>query len=114
MKNITYTKTGDKGTTSLIGGKRVPKYDDRVEAYGTVDELSAYIGVLNDLEGVSEEIRAVLGVIQQKLFTLESHFALDKSSEVSKMIPLLEDTDVAFLEGHIDEMNAVLQSCELL
>lgn len=108
MKNITYTKTGDKGTTSLIGGKRVPKYDDRVEAYGTVDELSAYIGVLNDLEGVSEEIRAVLGVIQQKLFTLESHFALDKSSEVSKMIPLLEDADVAFLEGHIDEMNAVL------
>ena len=108
MKNITYTKTGDKGTTSLIGGKRVPKYDDRVEAYGTVDELSAYIGVLNDLEGVSEEIRAVLGVIQQKLFTLESHFALDKSSEVSKMIPLLEDADVGFLEGHIDEMNAVL------
>ena len=108
MKNSTYTKTGDKGTTSLIGGKRVPKYDDRVEAYGTVDELSAYIGVLNDLEGVSEEIRAVLGVIQQKLFTLESHFALDKSSEVSKMIPLLEDADVAFLEGHIDEMNAVL------
>lgn len=108
MKNITYTKTGDKGETSLIGGKRVPKFDDRVEAYGTVDELSAYIGVLNDLEGVSEEIRAVLGVIQQKLFTLESHFALDKSSEVSKMIPLLEDADVAFLEGHIDEMNAVL------
>ena len=108
MKNITYTKTGDKGTTSLIGGKRVPKFDDRVEAYGTVDELSAYIGVLNDLEGVSEEIRAVLGVIQQKLFTLESHFALDKSSEVSKMIPLLEDADVAFLEGHIDQMNVVL------
>ena len=50
MKNITYTKTGDKGTTSLIGGKRVPKFDDRVEAYGTVDELSAVIGVLNDLE----------------------------------------------------------------
>ena len=108
MKNITYTKTGDKGTTSLIGGKRVPKYDDRVEAYGTVDELSAYIGVLNDLEGVVEEIREVLAVIQQKLFTLESHFALDKSSEVSKMIPQLEEEDVAFLERHIDKMNAEL------
>ena len=108
MKNITYTKTGDKGTTSLIGGKRVPKYDDRVEAYGTVDELSAYIGVLNDLEGVVEEIREVLSVIQQKLFTLESHFALDKSSEVSKMIPQLEEEDVAFLERHIDKMNAEL------
>ena len=108
MKNITYTKTGDKGQTSLIGGTRVPKFDDRVEAYGTVDELSAVIGVLNDLDGVSEEIRETLGVIQKKLFTLESHFALDKSSEVSKMIPLLEDDDVKFLEGHIDRMNAEL------
>ena len=108
MKNITYTKTGDKGQTSLIGGTRVPKFDDRVEAYGTVDELSAVIGVLNDLDGVSEEIRETLSVIQKKLFTLESHFALDKSSEVSKMIPLLEDDDVKFLEGHIDRMNAEL------
>lgn len=108
MKNITYTKTGDKGTTSLIGGKRVPKYDDRVEAYGTVDELSAVIGVLNDLEGVSAEIREVLGVIQNKLFTLESHFALDRSSEVSKMMPKLEEGDVSFLESHIDRMNAEL------
>lgn len=108
MKNITYTKTGDKGQTSLIGGKRVPKYDDRVEAYGSVDELSAVIGVLNDLEGVSEEVRGALGVIQKKLFTLESHFALDKESEVSKMIPQLEEEDVKFLEGHIDRMNAEL------
>ena len=108
MKNITYTKTGDKGQTSLIGGKRVPKYDDRVEAYGSVDELSAVIGVLNDLEGVADEIRETLGVIQKKLFTLESHFALDKESEVSKMIPLLEEDDVRFLEGHIDRMNAEL------
>ena len=108
MKNVTYTKTGDKGTTSLIGGKRVPKFDDRVEAYGTVDELSAVIGVLNDLEGVSEEIRGVLAVIQKKLFTLESHFALDEASEVSKMIPTLEDADVTFLEQQIDAMNAEL------
>ena len=83
MKNTTYTKTGDKGTTSLIGGTRVPKYDDRVEAYGTVDELSAVIGVLNDLEGVPDSVCATLGVIQNKLFTLESHFALDRGSEVS-------------------------------
>lgn len=108
MKNITYTKTGDRGETSLIGGKRVPKYDDRVEAYGTVDELSAYIGVLNDLEGVDAAIKETLGVIQKKLFTLESHFALDKESEVSKMIPQLEEEDVKFLEGHIDRMNAEL------
>lgn len=107
-KNTTYTKTGDAGMTSLIGGKRVPKYDDRVEAYGTVDELSAVIGVLNDLEGVPAEVQTTLGEIQKKLFTLESHFALDKSSEVSKMIPALSDDDVVFLERHIDEMNAIL------
>lgn len=108
MKNITYTKTGDKGTTSLIGGRRVPKYDDKVEAYGTVDELSAVIGVLYDLEGVSESIRETLGVIQNKLFTLESHFAMDKDTEIGKMIPVLADEDVAFLERHIDAMNAEL------
>lgn len=107
-KNTTYTKTGDAGMTSLIGGKRVPKYDDRVEAYGTVDELSAVIGVLNDLDGLPEEVQAVLGEIQKKLFTLESHFALDRESEVSKMIPALVEEDVAFLERHIDEMNAIL------
>lgn len=108
MKNTTYTKTGDKGTTSLIGGTRVPKYDDRVEAYGTVDELSAFIGVLYDQEGVPDAIRETLGVIQNKLFTLESHFALDKTSEVSKMIPELTEEDVAFLEREIDAMNAEL------
>lgn len=108
MKNITYTKTGDKGMTSLIGGRRVPKYDDKVEAYGTVDELSAVIGVLYDLEGVSVSIRETLGVIQNKLFTLESHFAMDKDTEIGKMIPVLADDDVAFLERHIDAMNAEL------
>lgn len=108
MKNITYTRTGDEGKTSLIGGLRVPKYDDRVEAYGTVDELSAFIGVLNDQEGIADELKSVLGIIQNKLFTLESHFALDENSEVKKMIPVLATEDVAFLEHEIDVMNAQL------
>ena len=108
MKNITYTRTGDEGKTSLIGGLRVPKYDDRVEAYGTVDELSAFIGVLNDQEGVTEALKSVLSIIQNKLFTLESHFALDENSEVKKMIPVLTADDVAFLEHEIDVMNAQL------
>jgi cob(I)alamin adenosyltransferase len=108
MKNITYTRTGDEGKTSLIGGKRVPKFDDRVEAYGTVDELSAFIGVLSDQQGVSKEVFDDLMVIQNKLFSLESHFALDGESEVSKMIPALTADDVAFLEGKIDAMNAQL------
>ena len=105
MKNITYTKTGDEGKTSLIGGLRVAKYDDRVEAYGTVDELSAFIGVLNDQEGVTEAMQTVFGTIQNKLFTIESHFALDENSDVKKMIPVLSPDDVAFLEHEIDAMN---------
>jgi len=108
MKNITYTRTGDEGKTSLIGGLRVAKYDDRVEAYGTVDELSAFIGVLYDQEGVTAEMRAVLDTVQNKLFTIESHFALDENSEVKKMIPQLSPDDVAFLEHEIDVMNAQL------
>ena len=108
MKNITYTKTGDEGKTSLIGGLRVAKYDDRVEAYGTVDELSAFIGVLYDQEGVTAEMCTVLDVVQNKLFTIESHFALDENSEVKKMIPVLTPEDVAFVEHEIDVMNVQL------
>ena len=108
MKNITYTKTGDQGQTSLIGGLRVAKYDDRVEAYGTVDELSAFIGVLYDQEGVTAEMKSVFDTIQNKLFTIESHFALDENAEVKKMIPVLTADDVAFLEHEIDAMNAQL------
>ena len=108
MKNITYTKTGDQGQTSLIGGLRVAKYDDRVEAYGTVDELSAFIGELYDQEGVTAEMRKVLDAIQNKLFTIESHFALDENSEVKKMIPVLTSEDVAFVEHEIDVMNEQL------
>ena len=108
MKNITYTRTGDEGKTSLIGGLRVAKFDDRVEAYGTVDELSAFIGVLYDQEGVTAEMKTVLDVVQNKLFTIESHFALDENSEVTKMIPVLTPDDVACLEHEIDVMNEQL------
>ena len=108
MKNIIYTKTGDEGKTSLIGGLRVAKYDDRVEAYGTVDELSAFIGVLYDQEGVTAEMKAVMDVVQNKLFTIESHFALDENSEVKKMIPVLTPDDVAYVEHEIDVMNEQL------
>jgi cob(I)alamin adenosyltransferase len=108
MKNLTYTRTGDEGKTSLIGGLRVAKFDDRVEAYGTVDELSAFVGVLYDQEGVSVDMKTVLNNIQNKLFTIESHFALDENSEVKKMMPVLTVEDVAFLEHEIDVMNEQL------
>ena len=94
--------------TSLIGGKRVPKYDERVETYGTVDELSAFIGVLNDLDNVPTSVQSVLQVIQNKLFIMESHFAMDCESEVGKMIPPITTEDVSFLEKEIDKMNEQL------
>lgn len=108
MSNKVYTKTGDTGMTSLIGGKRVKKYDDRVEAYGSVDELSSFVGLLMDMEGVEEGYRKDLMEIQRKLFTIESHFALESGSEVSKMIPVLEEQDIVFLEQRIDVMEAQL------
>ena len=104
----TYTRTGDEGTTSLVGGLRVPKFDDRVEAYGTVDELSAFVGVLHDQEGVVAEIKEVLQAIQDKLFIIESHFAIEEGAEIRKMIPQLAVEDVSFLEQQIDKMNARL------
>jgi len=69
------TKKGDKGETSLIGGKRVLKCDDRVEAYGSVDELSAFIGVLYDSLSTEDETRGFLMQIQRNLFTIEAVFA---------------------------------------
>lgn len=108
MSNKVYTKTGDAGMTSLIGGERVKKYDDRVEVYGTVDELSSFVGLLMDTEGVGEDQRMDLMEIQKDLFTMESHFAMEAGSEVSKMIPVLEEGDVEFLEGKIDLMNGEL------
>ena len=74
-----YTKTGDKGTTLLIGGTRVPKHHIRIDAYGTVDELNSYIGWLRDK--VSGNFQEELIVIQNKLFTLGSFLALDPSKK---------------------------------
>ena len=71
-----YTKTGDKGLTSLIGGTRLPKHHIRIEAYGTVDELNSHVGLLRDVI-VDEETNALLIEIQDRLFTIGSHLAAD-------------------------------------
>ncbi len=99
-----YTKTGDKGETSLIGGTRVPKFHDRIEAYGTVDELNSYIGLIRD-QLTSKHYQDVLLEIQDRLFTAESLLACDK--EV-KTLPKIKEEDVLLLENEIDEMNAEL------
>jgi cob(I)alamin adenosyltransferase len=101
-----YTKTGDKGTTSLIGGKRVPKNNPRIEAYGTVDELIAYIGLIRD-QDVSPQIKANLLIIQDKLMVAASILATDCENCELKL-PELKEKDITFLEKEIDAMDQEL------
>jgi cob(I)alamin adenosyltransferase len=102
-----YTKTGDKGSTSLIGGTKVPKSHLRIEAYGTIDELNSYIGLVSDQQ-VNIESPIVLREIQDRLFTMGSSLACDPEKETKLKIPDLTETDVTFLEAEIDKMNVVL------
>jgi len=99
-----YTKTGDKGQTSLIGGTRVPKYHERIEAYGTLDELNSFIGYLRDqLSDI--HLRDVLLKVQENLFTAESLLATDPEAEITRTLPHLSENDVLMLEHEIDAMN---------
>lgn len=101
-----YTKTGDKGQTSLIGGTRVPKHHIRIETYGTVDELNSHIGLIRDQQ-IDEQSRKILIEIQDRLFTIGSSLASDP--ERSKMkIPDLKEEDVTLLEQEMDRMNETL------
>ncbi len=101
-----YTKTGDKGQTSLIGGTRVPKYHLRIETYGTVDELNAYIGLIMCQE-IDAHHQKMLKEIQDRLFTVGASLAADP--EKSKMkIPDLHEEDILLLESEMDVMNEVL------
>ena len=97
-----YTKTGDKGETSLIGGTRVPKYHDRIEAYGTVDELISYIGLIRD-QKIDEATKSTLIEIQDRLMTCASILATDCENCKVK-IPEIFESDIATLEQEIDKM----------
>jgi cob(I)alamin adenosyltransferase len=101
-----YTKTGDKGTTSLIGGTRVPKHHIRIEAYGTVDELNSWIGIVRD-QGINKEQEKVLLEVQDRLFTIGSRLASDPEKSRMKL-PEIKEDDVVLLEKNIDKMNEVL------
>ncbi len=100
-----YTKGGDEGTTSLIGGARVAKIDSRVEAYGTVDELTAFIALLGDKLCENSEKCALyvadLNKINSTLMSVEAHLACDEGSV--KMLPEISDSAVEYLEQRIDE-----------
>jgi cob(I)alamin adenosyltransferase len=106
-KKKIYTKTGDKGMTSLLGGTRVKKYDERIEAYGTVDELNSFIGLIRDQE-ISLHYKQVLSEIQDRLFTVESLLASD-NKEVKKRLPCIKSNDINLLEKEIDDMNESLE-----
>lgn len=102
-----YTKTGDAGITSLIGGTRLPKQDLRIEAYGTVDELNSHIGLLRDVINVKETVDLLIS-IQDRLFTIGSHLAADPKIYLSKnnsnkmLLPPINEKDVETLEQAID------------
>ena len=96
-----YTKKGDRGETSLFGGKRVAKHDIQIEAYGTVDELNSHIGLLHSLIE-NKETRAALKRVQAYLFVIGSTLAADADKKNLK-VPALNSEEAAFLETQIDK-----------
>ncbi len=102
-----YTKTGDQGTTSLFGGKRVSKSDLRIDCYGTIDELNSYVGLVRDQE-VNQKREVELIEIQDRLFTIGSILAVEPGNTKVK-VPALSATDISFLEQQIDRMESQLE-----
>ncbi|MGJ5642230.1 cob(I)yrinic acid a,c-diamide adenosyltransferase [Formosa sp. S-31] len=105
-----YTKTGDKGTTALFGGTRVPKHHIRIESYGTVDELNSYIGLIRD-QSINENYKTLLITIQDRLFTLGAMLATPMEKKILKNgkerlnIPKISEENITVLEDAIDQMN---------
>ncbi len=108
-----YTKTGDKGTTALFGGTRVPKHHIRIDSYGTVDELNSHIGLIRDQQ-IDELSKNVLVNIQDKLFTVGAILATDPKKAILKNgqkrlnIPTIATDDIELLEKEMDRMNQIL------
>ena len=102
-----YTKTGDKGQTSLVGGTRVSKTELRIEAYGTVDELNSYVGLVRD-QAVNNGRKDILKEIQDRLFTIGSILA-SEPEQTKKRIPDLHESDIELLENEMDGMDESLE-----
>ncbi|MDO7172748.1 cob(I)yrinic acid a,c-diamide adenosyltransferase [Mariniflexile sp. AS56] len=108
-----YTKTGDKGTTALFGGTRVPKHHIRIESYGTVDELNSYLGLIRDQE-IDSHYKELLIHIQDRLFTVGAILATDPEKAVLKNgkerlnIPKISSENIERLEHEMDAMNEAL------
>ncbi|MBD8348854.1 MULTISPECIES: cob(I)yrinic acid a,c-diamide adenosyltransferase [unclassified Dysgonomonas] len=108
-KSLVYTKTGDKGTTGLVGGMRVPKSHVRLDAYGTIDELNSFLGLLI-CEIKEEDILKVLSFIQHKLFTVGSYLATETEAISPKAASIITDENIALLEKEMDRMDSELPS----
>ena len=108
-----YTKTGDKGTTALFGGTRVPKHHIRIESYGTIDELNSHIGLIRD-QAIDLIHKKILMEIQDRLFTVGAILATDPEKTTLKNgkdrlnIPKISESDIKLLEDNMDNMNAAL------
>ena len=108
-----YTKTGDKGTTALFGGTRVPKHHIRIDSYGTVDELNSHIGLIRD-QKIDSHYKDILINIQDKLFTVGAILATDpekatlKNGKQRLNIPKINQYDIQLLEDEMDKMDAQL------
>ena len=108
-----YTKTGDKGNTALIGGRRVPKHHIRIETYGTIDELNSHLGLLRD-GAIDIHYKDILEIIQNNLFTIGAALATDTEKDILKNgknrlnISKVNSSDIQLLEKEIDDMNIEL------
>jgi cob(I)alamin adenosyltransferase len=106
-KSMVYTKTGDKGTTSLVGGRRVPKTDKRIESYGTIDELNAFVGLMTAEISEKEDLD-FLRFIQHKLFTIGSYLATDRECTELKIESKVTPESIVRIEQEIDRIDSAL------
>lgn len=106
-KSLIYTKTGDKGKTSLVGGKRVPKAHIRLEAYGTTDELNSFVGLLKNEVSDQHDLE-ILAFIQHKLFTVGSYLATETEAIAPKAASIITDNNINLLENEMDRIDSEL------
>ncbi|GGK17606.1 cobalamin adenosyltransferase [Yeosuana aromativorans] len=108
-----YTKTGDKGTTALFGGTRVPKHHIRIDSYGTIDELNSHLGLIRD-QDIDQHYKDIIIHIQDRLFTVGAILATDPEKQILKSgkerlnIPKISSDDIERLEHEMDAMNEAL------
>lgn len=106
-KSVVYTRTGDKGTTALVGGKRVSKTDPRIESYGTIDELNSFIGLLA-VELTDKDDLGFLKFVQHKLFNIGSYLATDQENTELNIESQVTDESISRIEKEIDRVDGGL------